>query len=134
MPWNIPTEITLHLGNEGYDFFEKDKDNILVDIILGILLENIFREPILQRIRIKDMLRIFKDMNKDKEIWEIYLGFAIFRLYLIILQGSSFRTIHQYFILVRPIVFCLHLLRLCLNLFHLFQPFFFYLTLTFLWH
>jgi len=45
-----------------------DKDNILVDIILGILLENIFREPILQRIRIKDILRIFKDINKDKEI------------------------------------------------------------------
>ena len=77
MPWNIPTEITLHLGNEGYDFFEKDKDNILVDIILGILLEDIFREPILQRIRIKDILRIFKDINKDKEIWEIFLGFGI---------------------------------------------------------
>ena len=67
MPWNITTEITLHLGNEGYDFFEKDKDNILVDIILGILLEDIFREPILQRIRIKDILRIFKDKDKDKD-------------------------------------------------------------------
>ena len=49
-------------------FFEKDN-------ILAILLEDIFREPILKRIRIKDISRIFKDMNKDKEI---YLGLGIF--------------------------------------------------------
>ena len=44
-------------------FFEKDKDkdNILVDNILAILLEDIFRQIILQRIRIKDISRIFKD-------------------------------------------------------------------------
>ena len=44
-------------------FFEKDKDkdNILVDNILAILLEDIFRQLILQRMRIKDILRIFKD-------------------------------------------------------------------------
>ena len=55
-----------HIGNKGYDFFEKDKDknNILIDNILGILLEDTFRQLILQRIRIKDSLRIFK--NKDK--------------------------------------------------------------------
>ena len=102
MPWNIPTEITLHLGNEGYDFFEKDKDNILVDIILGILLEDIFREPILQRIRIKVIQRKFKDKNKENnyfKLWEFTWGL----------------TIHQYLILLRPIVFCLHLLCLCLN-------------------
>ena len=52
-------------------FFEKDKDkeNILVDKILGILLKDIFREVILQRIKIKDILRIFKD--KDKHFWAI---------------------------------------------------------------
>ena len=53
------------IGNKGYDIFEKDKDNILVDSILGILLEDIFRQLILQRIRIKDSLRIFKDKDKD---------------------------------------------------------------------
>ena len=48
-----------HIGNKGYDFFEKDKDkdNILVDNILGILFEDIFRQPILQRIRIRDALK-----------------------------------------------------------------------------
>ena len=53
----------MELGNKGYDFFEKDKDkdNILVDNILAILLEDIFRQLILQRIRIKGILRIFKD-------------------------------------------------------------------------
>ena len=55
------------LENKGYNFFEKDKDTILVVIILVILLEDIFREPILQRIRIKDILRIIKDKNKDKK-------------------------------------------------------------------
>ena len=47
------------------------------DNILGIFLEDIFREPILQRIRIKDILRIFKDKDKDKDfwaIWEVYAG------------------------------------------------------------
>ena len=55
--------VNCQLGNKGYDFFEKDKDkdNILVDNILAILLEDIFRQLILQRIRIKDILRIFKD-------------------------------------------------------------------------
>ena len=43
------------VGNKGYDFFEKDKDNILVDNILGILLEDIFRQLIPRRIRIKDI-------------------------------------------------------------------------------
>ena len=52
---------SLIIGNKGYAFFEKDKDNILVDNILAILLEDIFRKLILQRIRIKDILRIFKD-------------------------------------------------------------------------
>ena len=49
------------------DFFYKDndKDDILVDNILGILLDDIFRQPILQRIRIKDILRIFKDKDID---------------------------------------------------------------------
>ena len=48
-------------------FFEKkkDKDNIFIDNILGILLEDIFRQLILQRIKIKDSLRIFKDKDKD---------------------------------------------------------------------
>ena len=54
----------MRIGNKGYDFLEKDKDNILIDNILGILLEDTFRQLILQRIRIKDCLRIFK--NKDK--------------------------------------------------------------------
>ena len=40
-------------------------DDILVDNILGILLDDIFRQPILQRIRIKDILRIFKDKDID---------------------------------------------------------------------
>ena len=55
----------LYLGNKGYAFFEKDKDkdNILVDNILGIVFEDIFRQLILQRIRIKDVLRIFKDKD-----------------------------------------------------------------------
>ena len=53
------------LENKGYNFFEKDKDTILVDNILGILLEDIFRQLILQRIRIKDSLRIFKHKDKD---------------------------------------------------------------------
>ena len=75
-------------------FFEedKDKDNILVDNILGILLEDIFRQLILQRIRIKDSLRIFKDKDKDKDfwaIWEVYAG-----------------SIHQNFVSVRHFVFC----------------------------
>ena len=64
---------TLKLGNKGYDIFEKnkDKDNIPVDNILGILLEIILRQLILQRIRIKDILRIFKDQYKDKNFWVI---------------------------------------------------------------
>ena len=52
-------------------FFEKDKDNILVDNILAILLEDIFRQLILQRIRIKDILGILKDEDKDKDFWVI---------------------------------------------------------------
>ena len=40
---------------------DKDKDNILIENILGILLEDFFRQLILQRIGIKDNLRIFKD-------------------------------------------------------------------------
>ena len=51
------------IGNKGYDFFEKDKDkdkdNILVDNILDILFEDIFRQLILQRIRKKGYLKIF---------------------------------------------------------------------------
>ena len=82
------------LGNKEYDFLEKDKDkdNILIDNILGILLEDIFRQLILQRIRIKDSLRIFKDKDKDKDfwaIWEVYAG-----------------SIHQNFVSVRHFVFC----------------------------
>ena len=44
----------VELGNKGYYFFEKDKDkdNILVDNILAIILEDIFRQLILQKIRI----------------------------------------------------------------------------------
>ena len=54
-------------------YFEKDKNNIIVDNILFILLEEIFRQLILQRIRIKDSLRIFKDKDKDFwAIWEVY--------------------------------------------------------------
>ena len=60
---SYPSDFGGILGNKGYTFFEKDKD-ILVDNILTILLEDIVRQPILQRIRIKDSLRIFK--NKDK--------------------------------------------------------------------
>ena len=50
------------IGNKGYDFFDKDKDkdNILVEDILGILIEDIFSQLILQMIRIKDSLRILK--------------------------------------------------------------------------
>ena len=80
------------IGNKGYDFLEKNKDKILIDNILGILLEDIFRQLILQRIRIKDSLRIFKDKDKDKDfwaIWEVYAG-----------------SIHQNFVSVRHIVFC----------------------------
>ena len=74
------------LGNKEHDFFEKDKDkdNILVDNILAILLEDIFRQLILQRIRIKDILRIFKDQDKDTDFWvicEFYAGSRIFRLF-----------------------------------------------------
>ena len=84
----------MYVRNEGYDFLEKDKDkdNILIDNILGILLEDIFRQLILQRIRIKDSLRIFKDKDKDKDfwaIWEVYAG-----------------SIHQNFVSVRHFVFC----------------------------
>ena len=57
------------IGNKGYDFLEKDKDNILIDNILDILLEDIFRQLILQRIMIKDVLRIFKGKDKDKDFW-----------------------------------------------------------------
>ena len=41
--------VNCQLGNKGYDFFEKDKDkdNILIDNILAILSEDIFRQPIL---------------------------------------------------------------------------------------
>ena len=49
------------VGNKGYDFVLR---RIRINI-LGILLEDIFRPLILQRIRIKDSLRIFKDKNKD---------------------------------------------------------------------
>ena len=45
-----------HLGNKGYYFLEMDKDK---DNILGILLEDIFRQLILQMIRIKDSLTLF---------------------------------------------------------------------------
>ena len=59
-------------------FFEKDKDkdDILVVNILGILLDNIFRKLILQWVRIKDSLRIYKDNNRDKEFWAIWEVFA----------------------------------------------------------
>ena len=54
---------------------DKDKDNILVDDILVILLEDIFRQLILQRVMIKDSLRIFKDKDKDFwPIWEVCAG------------------------------------------------------------
>ena len=44
-----PSDFGGILGNKGYDFFEKnkDKDNILIDNILGILSEDIFRQLIL---------------------------------------------------------------------------------------
>ena len=70
----------------------KDKDNILIDNILGILLEDIFRQLFLKRIRIKDSLRIFKDKDKDKDfwaIWEVYAG-----------------SIHQNLVSVGHFVFC----------------------------
>ena len=80
---------------------DKDKDNIFVDNILGILLEGIFRQLILQRIRIKDILRIFKDKDKDFwAIWEVYAG-----------SNIEF-CIYQNFALVRHIAFCLQLLSL----------------------
>ena len=79
----VATIYGFQLGNKGYDFFEKDKnkDNIIVDNIFGILLEDIFRQLILQRIRIKDILRIFKDWDKDTDFWficEVCAGSKIF--------------------------------------------------------
>ena len=71
---------------------KKDKDNILIENILGILLEDFFRQLILQRIRIKDSLRIFKDKDKDKDFWAIWEVYAEF--------------IHQNFVSVRHIIFC----------------------------
>ena len=65
----------MHIGNKGYGLLETDKDNILI----------------LQRIRIKDSLRIMKDKDKDKDlwvIWEVYAG-----------------SIQQNFVLFRHIVF-----------------------------
>ena len=65
---------------------DKDKDNILVDNIFGILLEDIFRQLILQRIGIKNSLRIFKDKDKDKDFWvilEVFAGSENFQLYLV---------------------------------------------------
>ena len=86
----------LDLGNKQWVFFYKDKnkDNIPVDNILGILLESIFR--------------IFMD-KYFLAIWEIYVGSEVFRLYMIDLWGSRFGTLYEYFVLVRPIVFCSHL-------------------------
>ena len=69
------------------------KDNILIDSILGILLEDIFRQFILQRIRIKDSLRIFKDKDKDKDFWVIWDVYA----------GSKLCFSYTYFILLRPL-------------------------------
>ena len=74
------------VGNKGYAFFEKDKDKdiILVGNILAILLEDIFRQLILQRIRIKDILRTFRDQYKDTDFWvicEFYEESRIFRLF-----------------------------------------------------
>ena len=66
--------------------------NILVENILDILLKDIFRHLILQRIRINYSLRIFTDKDKDKDfwaIWEVYAG-----------------SIHQNFVSVRHFVFC----------------------------
>ena len=109
-----------YIGNKGYYFLEKDKDIILIDYILGILLEDIFRQLILQRIRIKDSLRIFKDKDKDfLAIWEIYVE-----------SNMSFGSIHQNFVLVRHIAFCSQLLSL-LTSSSVMWTFFFYLTLTF---
>ena len=55
-------------------FFEKDKDKgiILVDNIVCILLKDIFRQFILQMIRITDSSRIFKDKDKDMKFWAIW--------------------------------------------------------------
>ena len=85
------------IGNKGYDFFEKDKDkdNILVDNILAFLLEDISRQLLLQRIRIKDILRILKDKDKDMNFWmicEVYAGSKIFRLYCAL--GQFIKTLH----------------------------------------
>ena len=68
--------IGVWIGNKGYDFLEKNKDKILIDNILGILLEDIFRQLIFQRIRIKDSLRIFKDKDQDKDFWAIWKVYA----------------------------------------------------------
>ena len=65
-------------------FFKKD-NNILVDNILSILSEDIFLQLILQRLRVKANLRIFKDKDKDKDFWairEVYAGSNIeFKIY-----------------------------------------------------
>ena len=71
------------VGNKGYAFFEKDKDNILVYNILAILLEDFFRQLILQRIRLKDILRYSRIRIR---IW-ILGGFVKF------MQGLKFFTV-----------------------------------------
>ena len=49
--------------------------SILVENIIDILFEDIFRHLILERIRIKDSLRRLKDKDNDFwAIWEVYAG------------------------------------------------------------
>ena len=46
--------VAFKVGFVGQSVCLKDKDNILIDNIFGILLEDILRQLTLQRIRIKD--------------------------------------------------------------------------------
>ena len=49
------------VGNKGYAFFEKDKDNILVYNILAILLEDFFQTTYPSKDKVKGYFKIFKD-------------------------------------------------------------------------
>ena len=62
---------------------------MLVDNIRGILLEDIFRQFIFQKIRIKDTLRIFKDKERDMDFWVIREGYA---------RSEIARVVHDLFI------------------------------------
>ena len=70
------------LGNKGYTFFEKDKDNILVDNILAILFRGYFQTDYPSKD--EDILGIFKDQDNDMDFWvicEVHAGSKKFRLF-----------------------------------------------------